>query len=234
VPYVAAGDRSFHGSTTVALDCIADDAEIYYSVGAAEPTTGSMPYREPFTLAASTSLSAFALSESGGASQVMTAEFIRRPRRLTIALKHPYSPMYTAGGDEALVDFIRGTDDFRTGAWQGYQGVDIDAVVDLGRVEEITRVTAGFLRDQNSWIFMPERIEFSVSEDGERFTIIARWINGQPGPAEDALTMDFTTGTISRETRYVKVVATNIGICPDWHKGAGHKAWLFADEIVIE
>ena len=29
-------------------------------------------------------------------------------------------------------------------------------------------------------------------------------------------------------------VAENRGRCPDWHPGAGEKAWIFADEITIE
>jgi hypothetical protein len=36
------------------------------------------------------------------------------------------------------------------------------------------------------------------------------------------------------KTRYIRVVATNRGVCPAWHAGAGAKAWLFVDEIGIE
>ena len=36
------------------------------------------------------------------------------------------------------------------------------------------------------------------------------------------------------ETRYIKMVAKSLGVCPDWHVGAGDKAWLFCDEIIIE
>jgi hypothetical protein len=32
----------------------------------------------------------------------------------------------------------------------------------------------------------------------------------------------------------VKIHAMNRGVCPPWHLGAGGKAWLFADEIVVE
>jgi hypothetical protein len=33
--------------------------------------------------------------------------------------------------------------------------------------------------------------------------------------------------------RYVKVRATNAGPLPGWHPGAGGKAWIFADELVV-
>jgi hypothetical protein len=37
-----------------------------------------------------------------------------------------------------------------------------------------------------------------------------------------------------KEARFVRIKARNVGICPDWHPGAGGKAWLFVDEIVVE
>ncbi len=33
---------------------------------------------------------------------------------------------------------------------------------------------------------------------------------------------------------YIRVFAKNRGVCPHWHPGAGGKAWIFADEIVVE
>ena len=36
------------------------------------------------------------------------------------------------------------------------------------------------------------------------------------------------------KARYVRMVASTIGVCPDWHVGAGDKAWTFCDEFIIE
>jgi hexosaminidase len=38
----------------------------------------------------------------------------------------------------------------------------------------------------------------------------------------------------SRIVRYVRVTAKNAGIIPDGQPGAGNKAWLFVEEIVVE
>jgi hypothetical protein len=38
----------------------------------------------------------------------------------------------------------------------------------------------------------------------------------------------------SSGTRFIHIVAKNIGVCPLWHVGAGEPAWLFCDEILIE
>jgi hexosaminidase len=37
----------------------------------------------------------------------------------------------------------------------------------------------------------------------------------------------------AREARYVRFSARSIGTCPPWHPGAGGKAWLFVDELIV-
>ena len=36
------------------------------------------------------------------------------------------------------------------------------------------------------------------------------------------------------KTKFLKIKITSVKTCPDWHKGAGGKAWLFIDEITIK
>jgi hypothetical protein len=57
------------------------------------------------------------------------------PNDWGLRLNTNYSSHYTGGGDRALLDGIRGNEDFRSPAWQGYLGVDLDVVVDRGRTE---------------------------------------------------------------------------------------------------
>ena len=46
--------------------------------------------------------------------------------------------------------------------------------------------------------------------------------------------LSFSTGTlVGIESRYVKVVAENPGVCPDWHAAATEPTWLFVDELVV-
>jgi len=167
-------------------------------------------------------------------SAVMTAEFRRIAGNRSIRLNTAYSGMYAAGGDLALIDGLRGPLDFRTGLWQGYEGVDLDAVVDLGRVQRVNRVSTAFLQDQNSWLFLPEMVEYSLSSDGKSFVPAAAFSPGAPASEEGARMEHFASRQIGKSARYVRIFAKNIGVCPSWHRGAGGKAWLFADEIVIE
>jgi len=234
VPYLARGERAFSGSQTVALAAITDDTAIHYTLDGTEPTLSSNRYTAPFMIRESTTLRAFAYRYGYLESFAIEAEFNRIPPGRSITLATEYSPMYTAGGDFALIDGIRGGENFRTMVWQGYQGVDIDAVVDLGGTQRINRISAGFLQDQNSWIFMPVEVEFAVSGDGEEFTPVANLIHDIPEDHDGPVLFDFTKDGLHNDARYVRVRARNMGVCPSWHKAAGHKSWIFSDEIVIE
>jgi hexosaminidase len=77
-------------------------------------------------------------------------------------------------------------------------------------------------------------VEYLISSDGAGFTSVAKFAPGMPPREDGARIENVTSGTIGKRARYVRVIAKNIGACPAWHPGAGEKAWIFADEIVIE
>jgi len=51
---------------------------------------------------------------------------------------------------------------------------------------------------------------------------------------DGSFTKDFIQSIGGKDIRYVKIYAENVKTCPDWHPGAGGKAWIFVDEVVIE
>jgi hypothetical protein len=57
---------------------------------------------------------------------------------------------------------------------------------------------------------------------------------GWDGCSAYPIIKEFTANFNGINTKYIKVVARNRSICPHWHPGAGYKAWIFADEIIIE
>ena len=100
---------------------------------------------------------------------MVTAKYHRIPHDWTSSLHSSYSSQYTGGGDFALIDGIRGTANWSGGRWQGYWGKDFVAVLDLGAVQTVSKVGAGFLQDMGSWIWMPRRVEIELSIDGRKF-----------------------------------------------------------------
>jgi arylsulfatase A-like enzyme len=151
-----------------------------------------------------------------------------------IMLTHPYSPKYDGGGKDALLDGVRATTDFSDGSWQGFEGDDLDAMIDLGEVRDIKKIRAGFLQNHGSWIFLPLLVKFYVSENGAEFLIRDAQVEDRPAPGGAAQIRDVVLDFEDTRARYVRVVAKNRGTCPGWHPGAGGKAWLFVDEIMVK
>ena len=65
-------------------------------------------------------------------SPVISAHFTQIDPDRTIKVESKWSSQYAAAGEVALIDGIRGAQDWRTGAWQGYVGTDVLATVELG------------------------------------------------------------------------------------------------------
>ena len=63
-----------------------------------------------------------------------------------VTIKNQYSEKYSAGGDNGVVNGIRGTIDFHDGNWQGYEGVDFEAIIDLGATTVISEIRSSFLQ----------------------------------------------------------------------------------------
>ena len=232
VPAINAESNTFFDSVAVTMSHPVEGTVIHYTLDGSEPDANSMVYTEPIVLHQSTTVRAAAL-QGDRWSCAVDADFYFIDAKRAVKLEHPYSEQYEAGGVKALIDHQRGGENFRTGVWQGYQGVDLVATVDLGAKQKVNRLAGGFLQEQGSWIFMPREVEFFVSDDGKRFRSVGKVMNTIPADEEDAVIQELEVRPRC-ETRYVKMSAKTIGSCPDWHVGAGQPAWIFCDEFVIE
>ena len=228
-PFVAAGGGPvFRGARRVTFG----DADPVAKVSAAgQGFSVTAPGALPAEAGSYTILAA--ATRDGVRSPDVSFTFRRLPDYPRVTLSAPYAPQYAAGGDDALVDGIRGGDNFRTGRWQGYLGTDLDATLDFGRVRDLREVSMGFLQDTGSWIVMPSRIIVQVSDDGQTFRTLGEVASMVSDRNTEPTTRDFTLVATAR-ARYVRVHVERYGRLPAWHAGAGNEAWFFADEIVVK
>ncbi len=131
------------------------------------------------------------------------------------------------------MDGRRGSLDFTDGSWLGFEGADLDVVIDLQKVQTVRGVSCGFLENQFSWIFLPREVTVALSEDGKRFQTV--WSTSIDAPRANPIpeVKDVTGIFEPVAARFVRVVGRNPGKCPSWHPGAGGTSWLFVDEIVV-
>jgi predicted alpha-1,2-mannosidase len=235
LPYARTGQRTFEEETVVRLECLEPKVQIYYTLDGSTPSTQSSLYTKPFVLKQSAVLHMISVL-NGKSSAVETASFYKIPGGMKVLeYKNPFSPQYTANGMTGLIDGIRGSKtDFRTGDWQGFEGKDLNMVIDLGASRKINRVSTGFFQDENAWIFFPTKMTVEISENGKDFTpageVVCRVLPSEKGTIQQ----DFSLVLNGKKGRYLRVVGVNMGQCPDWHKGRGFSSWVFADEVVVE
>jgi len=232
-PIIDGGDMTFLDNTSIRLYSHEREAKIYYTIDGSTPDQNSTVYTDLIIIDSTTVVNALAVIDKRLPSKIVRADFIKIPYGRKIELKHQYSHLYTGNSPMALIDHLHGSANFRDG-WQGYQGVDLEAIVDLGKQRIISEVSVGFLQDNYSWIFYPEELIIELSHNGKDYDnkiIIKNIITAQTG---DLITQTLATTYPDIKARYVKIRAVSLINCPEWHKGAGNPAWLFADEINIK
>jgi len=154
-----------------------------------------------------------------------------------VSFEHPFSPKYSAGGPNALADGKISIDNLVQlndyGVWQGFEENDVIATIDLKKETKINHISAGFLQNTDAWIFSPVWVKFSVSNDNRSFHMVGEEERRIDEKSVKDERISYAIALQNVSARFIRIQAKNISQCPQWHKGAGEKAWLFADEIII-
>ena len=148
-----------------------------------------------------------------------------------VTLKNPPNPKY--GDTNTLTDGFRETAD-RFRFLMGFQGDDMEAILDLEKEQSIEEIKIGFIQNKPSWIFYPKEIEFLVSDDGKDFRKLdsQKLISNHRDKLSGVFYFSPNLETILK-TRFIKIIAHNQGKCPEDHDGAGKNCWIFPDEIIV-
>lgn len=211
---------------------------IYYTLDGRNPSEGSRLYSEPFELERSCEIKAVCFNEYSDA--VETDKYLLRHKGMGHLQKlnteySTYRDTYSAGGDNALLDGVMGSDlTYNDGHWQGYWGKDIDVEIDLGSKCDVNQILMRFLQNSIDWILAPKTIEIYTSVDGRSWTL-ARTETFNPDFRQSGnIVRDNAVRNLGLKTRYLRVVAKNPGKLPEYTPGAGYDSYLFCDEIVVE
>ncbi len=209
--------------------------EIRYTTDGSDPVAGSPVYDKPLKMTEKAKVKAAIFREGkmiGGISSKNIS--INRATGMKVQYNIPFSDRYRGHGDRTLVNGINGSGDFNDGHWQGFEGTDMDVVIDLGKETGITSVSSSFMAAVGSWIFLPRSVEYSCSDDGSNYTPLGTVITEIDPADQGNRTETYFSSFPVVTARYVRVVARGEITCPPWHAGAGSKAWLFCDEIIVE
>lgn len=142
------------------------------------------------------------------------------------------SPKYPANGPATFTDGLKGIADW-TCNWLGFEGHDMDVVIDLEDEKRVSSISTDFLQAYYAWVWLPREVKYSVSSDGVTFNEVALIPNRTPDNKPEAFIETFSAEFEPVRTRYIRVTAIGIKTCPEWHQGHPGDAWIFADEIIV-
>lgn len=231
VPYFDVQTNKFKDSLLISIKSIDSNSLI----GCTVRTTGLRKPRlftSPFYIYSSETINAINKRDNNS-NNVVSQTFYKLPSDKTITVQSKVHPLYTAGGNEVLIDGITGNANWRSGDWQSYFDADFEAVIDLQKVKPVTYAGVHVLQEVSPWIVYPKEVIFYTSIDGVNFLEggrVANTISNEIKPAETQV----LGAALKGEARYIKIKAINGGKLPAWHESAGNPSHLFIDEVIVK
>jgi len=219
------------GQLTIALSTGNQPLKIYYSTDGTIPTPKTQRYDQPIILDKSTLLKAIAYKNRKPVSDVSEKNIIvHKATGKEITLTTPPSEKYPAEhGASTLVNGMSGSISYADGQWLGFEGTDLEAVIDLGDPTTISKVSIHSLNSTSNWVHHSDHAEVFVSNDGHKFEKVGK----VTGVSSDKDIVPIEVQFQSVVTKYIKVLVHN-RLIPEGFTGAGNPAWLFVDEIIVE
>lgn len=163
----------------------------------------------------------FDLNEEYGERKLAQTGLDHMAKGCKVLYDKPIPEQYPAAGEATFTDGVIGGWTYSDGRWQGFLS-DIDVTVDLGSVKPVRYVGGTFMQLIGPGVYMPQKVDVYISEDGRSFTHIAEIWNDVPTDASDLLFRSFDT-ICNADARYIRYHA----------KRSVKRGFLFLDEIVV-
>ena len=136
-------------------------------------------------------------------------------------------PSYNSGGTQALINGISGHHKrYGDNEWLGFLGEDVEILIEFDKPTQINSIATRFYNGNGQWIYAPKTIEVSFDDDQHKM--------GSNINATDQIIVPFELKLQSMTVNSLRLKIPNYGVIPQGKQGAGHKAWTFIDEIIIE
>lgn len=149
-----------------------------------------------------------------------------------IKLLTPNHDDFSGKGAKTLVDGALGSEDFQFN-WLGWNGDNMEVLIDMEELVKINSVKLSFLENQRFYMFLPKSIRVEVSSDGKKYRQISSLDLSEPVQGAQNSIQTYELKFRMTKTRYVKVIAINLPLLPEWRFRADRKPWIMTDEIIV-
>ena len=169
--------RFFSGSTEVVLTSATPGAQIKYTLDGQDPLAEGAVYDGPIVLEDRASLRAVATLDGYAPSEELEGKFYKSilfaggpQASIDVAVTPPSDYGYGLEDGSQLIDQTTGSIFFNDNTWTGFLEGGMDATIDLGEELQVSSVELNSLVDTRVWVFPPESVRVSISQDGESWS----------------------------------------------------------------
>jgi alpha-mannosidase len=219
---------------TVKIKVALPEAVIHYTLDGSEPNEKSPVYSEPLSLKKDAVLKAIAYHPVRLPSPVATGFFSKSyPVKEVVYFTRPSPSREGASEEKTLVDLVKATSDPNDPNWQGFEQENLEVVLDLGVKRDVYELVLSCLENHNNRIFLPEKVEVEVSENGKTYEKVVEKELGRPEKPLPPSVKELAFTLKGRSARFIRLKAYNLGTVPAGFRYAGQKAWMLLDEIYV-
>jgi len=205
----------------------------YYDADKAGIAT-SLLYTKPVKVTHSQTMMALRMVNFKATNMTAQKFFFNKATGKKITLsKEPVSGYLGNGGAFGLVNGAMADPNKPTMSveWMGWRGDDMEAVIDLGKANSISKVAVHANSSGGSRVYTPTEMQAYGSADGNTFNFLG---SSTKFKSDGSTSFGWITAQFNQtNTRYVKVVAKNYAKIPQGMRGEGDPALILVDEISV-
>lgn len=163
----------------------------------------------------------FNLADEYGERKLAQSGLNHKAKGKKVIYNKPIQDWYQAAGEATFTDGVIGGWTYSDNRWQGFLS-DIDVTIDLGELTDVSYIGGTFMQLIGPGVFMPEKVDVWVSEEGSDFKQVTTIWNDISTSNPDLLfkSFDVVCDTKARYVRYHAYRSTMRG-------------FLFLDEVVV-
>lgn len=165
--------------------------------------------------------SVFDLAGEYGERKLAQTGLEHKAKGKKVIYNKPIQEWYPAAGETTFTDGVIGGWTYSDNRWQGFLS-DIDVTIDLGKLIQVSYIGGTFMQLIGPGVFMPEKVDVWVSENGSDFTQVTTIWNDVSTRNPDLLFKSFDV-VCDVKARYVRYHAYRSTM----------RGFLFLDEVVV-
>jgi uncharacterized membrane protein len=242
-PLLSNSSRVFKDQSKIELSHPRQGVSIRYTLNGTEPDSLTSPvFKNDLIIKSNSTIKAKAYKKGWLSSGVSTFGFLRtaiKPDRIKLFFES--DQYHKAMGANSLIDGQLGDFDTNNTNWLGYQGNNLEILLEFKTVREIQNVALNMLISPNGfdnrfpygYSFPPTIIQVFGGTDIDNLKLIGTMNPVMPSKTSVQEIKSIYTTFKPQSVSFIKVIAKPLKKLPEWHQAKGKPGLLLVDEILI-